>query len=87
MAELSESQRAEVSAGFQRDVSRVREELGALTKAQLRAAVDAVDTWVDDNAVSFNNAFPSPAKAELTNQQKVRILWYVVERRFQTGEP
>lgn len=55
---------------------------GALSKAELRAAVDAIDQWVDDNASSFNSAIPQPARGTLTAKQKAQILMLVVQRRF-----
>lgn len=53
----------------------------AVNKTDLRAAVDAVDTWVDDNTASFNTAIPQPARGALTTLQKSALLCYVVMRR------
>lgn len=54
---------------------------GALTKAQLRAAVDAVDDWVDANASAFNTALPQPFRGAATSAQKAIVLAFVALRR------
>ena len=53
-----------------------------LNKIELRAAVDAVDNWVDANSTSFNSALPVAARTRLTAQQKAKLLLLVVARRF-----
>lgn len=55
--------------------------LGALTKADLRAAVDATDQWIDDNASAFNTALPLAARTNLTAAQKTFLFCYVALRR------
>lgn len=54
----------------------------SLTKAQLRAAVDALDSWVDSNAAAINAAIPQPARSSLTSQQKSFLLALVLQRRY-----
>ena len=53
-----------------------------VTKADLRAAIDAIDTWVDSNAASLNTAIPLPARTSLSASQKAKLLAMVVLRRF-----
>lgn len=53
----------------------------AFTKADLRAALDACDTWVDSNAASFNTALPQPFRGAATAQQKTLLLCFVAMRR------
>ena len=55
----------------------------SIVKTDLRAAVNAIDQWVDDNASAFNTAIPQPARSALTARQKAWLLNYVIERRFQ----
>jgi hypothetical protein len=55
--------------------------LAAVTKPDLRAAVDAADSWIDSNASAFNTALPQPARAQLTAQQKTLLLCWVAMRR------
>lgn len=79
MAALDETNRARVAAQSMRAAG-----LGALTgltKADLRAAVDATDTWVDSNAAAYNTAIPQPARGALTTQQKTLLLCFVAMRR------
>lgn len=54
---------------------------GVLTKADLRAAVNAVDDWADANAVGFNTAIPQPARGAMTSKQKTLLLSYVILKR------
>lgn len=85
MAVLNEADRAGVHADLMRDLSRAREVLGALTKAELRAAVDAADDWAQANAAAFNTALPLPARTVLTAAQKARLLAAVILKRWQAG--
>jgi hypothetical protein len=78
MAALSDDDRKEVWAELMRSLDCP----GAITKTDLRAAVDAADAWVDANAASFNAALPQPARGGLTNRQKSALLTYVVQRRY-----
>jgi hypothetical protein len=84
MALLSDPQRAAVYARLAQDVSAVREPCG-LTKAQLRAALDAADAWADANAAAYNAALPAAARAGLTPAQKARILTYVITKRWEVS--
>jgi len=58
---------------------------GALTKAELRAAIDAADTWANDNQSAYNTALPTPARTVLSTPQKVAVLMFVVAKRYLTG--
>lgn len=82
MAVLSDGERQGLWAAWMREN---RSPVGSLTKAQLRAAVDAIDNWVEDNATSFNQAIPQPARSVLTAKQKIDLFLYVVRRRFEVG--
>ena len=81
MAVLTETDRQEIWAEFQNKSSNIWELLG-LSKADLRAAVDATDQWIEDNQASFNNALPTAAKTALTAKQKVRLFLAVAQKRF-----
>jgi len=52
---------------------------------EVRAAINATDQWMDDNAASFNNALPEPFRTWATSRQKTQLLMLVVLRRFNTG--
>jgi len=56
-----------------------------INKVDLRAAVNAIDVWVDSNTTAFNNAIPQPARGALTTKQKANLLLYVVRRRWEVG--
>ena len=82
MAELTTQERFEVWAEWMVDISITRDSVPNLLKTDLRAAVDALDTWVNDNAVSANNALPTAAKDNLTDAQKAKLLSFVVFKRY-----
>lgn len=52
-----------------------------VTKADLRAAVDATDTWIDSNTSSYNSALPQPFRTAATLPQKTFLFCYVAMRR------
>ncbi len=83
MAVMSDADRA----GARRDVTYDRDWPGTipLIKAEMRAAVDAADDWVDANQVSYNNALPTAAKTQLTAAQKALLLAVVLRKRFGAG--
>jgi len=60
-----------------------RGSLGNFGKQDLRDAIGAIDQWVEDNQASYNQAIPEPCRAELTLKQKVILLMYVVNRRWE----
>ena len=82
MALLSDNDREALTTEAEEKWSRVFESVG-IGRQDLRAAINAVDQWVNDNRVSFNNALPQPAKANLTATQKAKLLMFVVRRRFE----
>lgn len=82
MAALSNQERADINTLFQQQASDTHSSL-AVTKPQLRAAVDAIDQWIDDNATSFNSAIPQPARSALTAKQKAWLFKLVMNRRFE----
>jgi hypothetical protein len=78
---LTTGERAEVNAELQRRFSVDTLPCG-ITKADLRAAVDAVDDWVEANQTAFNLAIPQPARGALSATQKALLLDYVVRKRI-----
>jgi len=82
---MTNGQRAEVFGGLMHEVSRLRLPIGAITKADLLAAVDAADQWASDNAASFNAALPLPARTVLTAPLKARLLAGVILARHTNG--
>lgn len=79
MAVLSEADRAAVHRTYMQDE---RTEHGVLTKADIRAAIDALDVFFDTNAATINAAIPLPARTVLTTAQKSRLVRYVIQKRF-----
>ena len=50
-------------------------------KAELRAAIDATDAWIEANASSFNTALPATFRTNATLVQKTLLFCYVAMRR------
>jgi len=84
MAVLSDADRFAIWKAYMADSGAVRDPL-PLSKVDLRAAVNAIDVWVDSNTAAFNAAIPLPARTSLTTKQKANLLLYVVKRRWEVG--
>lgn len=84
MAVLSTTDRQRVWRVLMRYWSRLREAV-ALSKADLQAAVNATDMWIDDNAASYNQALPSAAQTNLTAAQKVLLFCAIALMRVDPG--
>lgn len=82
MAVLSNGERATLWAGIMSKLSSLREPIG-VSKIDGRAAINAVDQWINDNTASFNAAIPEPARSALTIGQKLRMLKVVINRRWE----
>ena len=80
MAQLSDENRAKVWRGLMRWWSRLHEAM-ALNKADLRAAVDATDNWIETNQATYNNALPEAARNNLTAAQKTLLFCAVALAR------
>lgn len=84
MAVLNDTDRAEVNAELMREISADQQACG-ITKADLRAAINAADDWANANAAAYNTALPQPARGALTATQKARLLLHVVRKRWVKG--
>ncbi len=85
MAVLANNNRKALWAKLMSTLSSRREVHGTLTKADLRAVVDAVDSWIDVNSASFNSALPAKARTELTAKQKAELLMEVIKHRWEVA--
>lgn len=85
MAVLSESDRQALFAEFMRVLENINGSASGLSKADLRAAVNAIDDWNEANQTSFNQAIPQPARSALTAKQKASLQMAVVARRWLVG--
>lgn len=78
MAALPEADRWDVWASWMRE----NLEATGFTKSEMRAAVNAVDDYMEANAGSINSALPTPFRTGASTAQKARLLMLVVARRF-----
>jgi hypothetical protein len=58
----------------------------AITKDDLRAGIDATDSWIDTNSNSYNTALPLAARNGLSAQEKTVLFCIVALRRAGFGE-
>lgn len=84
MATLSTEDRQKVSKGLQRYWSRLFEGMD-FNSIELLAAVNATDTWIDDNQASFNSALPAVAQSNMTLSQKTILFCVVAAMRIGVG--
>ncbi|HIJ72274.1 MAG TPA: hypothetical protein HPP87_13110 [Planctomycetes bacterium] len=85
MAQLSVENRDNIHKEFMLQTSARFEELGALTKPDLKAAVDAIDEWVENNFASFNSAVPQMAREALSAKQKAQLLFMILKKRWEVS--
>jgi hypothetical protein len=52
-----------------------------VVKADIRAAVNDIDAWIEANQAAINTAFPQPFRANMTLQQKTLLFCYVAMKR------
>ena len=57
----------------------------AITKLDLRAAYNALDQWLSDNAATINAAIPQPARGALSASEKARLFAKVIHDRYTKG--
>lgn len=76
---LSLNDRREIWAEWMR----LNRESISVTKQDLRAALDAIDDWIDAQTASFNAAIPLPARTELSAAQKSRLFSMLLAKRFE----
>jgi hypothetical protein len=81
MAELSTEDRQRIWRGLMRYWSNLREVIGVLSKNDVQAAVNATDTWIDDNQAAYNLALPQAARDNLTQLQKTLLFCAVALAR------
>lgn len=77
MAVLSDADRAEVWGEYMR-----RFPVNGLLKSDLRAAVNALDDFMNTNAAAVNNALPAAVRANVTPSGKAAMLMLVIEQRY-----
>lgn len=78
MAVLDATNRLRAANQWMRDQI---EMLAGVTKTDLRAALDATDTWIDGQQANFNAALPTAFRNNATLTQKTLLFCYVAMRR------
>lgn len=57
----------------------------SITKQDIRAAYDAIDTFFSDNAATMNTAIPQPARGAMSTTEKARLFMKVIRDRYVKG--
>lgn len=83
MAVLIDQDRFDLMAEMMRDIAFIS--ASGVTKADLRAAVDAIDSYLNTNASAINSAIPQPARANLSTPIKALLMMFVVQKRYLQG--
>lgn len=78
MAVLTDQQRAEVMAEFMVQAKGPH----TILKPDVRAAVDALDSWYDANAAAANQALPQPARGQMSLTDKALLSNLIVNKRY-----
>jgi len=83
MAVLADQDRFDIWA----EVMRYKDFVSAsgVTKADLRAAVNALDDFLNTNASATNTAIPQPARANLSTPVKALLLMHIIQKRYLKG--
>lgn len=79
---LTNEQRKDVWAGFMKAASQDRDNLGAVSKGDLRDAVDNLDDWLEANQAEINQVLPPSVRQSFSTGLKARLLMFVVEKRY-----
>lgn len=82
MALLSDPDRAAECASLQRAADCP----GTITKADLRAAFNAIDDWWDTTGAALANAaLPLPARTAMSTRQKAKLFTALLRRRYEVS--
>ncbi len=81
---LTNEQRKELWTQFMSESSS-RHDAISVNKNELGDAVDAVDTWIDDNMASYNSTLPQAVQDTFTAKQKVTLLMIVIKKRWEVS--
>lgn len=84
MATLPDADRGRICIGLMRYLSpRIANlPISGLLSTDIKAAVDAADSWVDSNSTSYNNALPQPFRNAAPTGLKSLLLIAVVLMRY-----
>lgn len=77
---LNQAEKDQIHRGLMRYLSDLRDETD-LTKAELVAAVNAVDSWIDSNQGSFNSSLPTAFRTGASAAQKTLLFCVIAAMR------
>lgn len=81
MTELSTADRQRIWRGLMRYWSAEYAPMSNISKTDLQAAVNAADTWIDNNQTGYNTALPDAFRNNATQAQKTVLFCVVAAMR------
>jgi len=85
MADLTDKQREDLWESYMKQVSHLHGTLGNVSKADVRSAIDALDTYIDDEDANINAALPTPFRTEAADNMKSLLLQMLTAARYEAG--
>jgi len=82
---LSEQERDNLSQDYMRTTSRLHSDLGICLKADIRAAIDALDSYIDGEASSIDASLPATFRNEAGDSEKSLLLQMLTATRYTVG--
>ena len=74
---------AQISALFQQIADQCSKDGPVtITKTDIKNAITDINTWIDNNAASFNSAINATARAGLTTSQKAYLLAIIALKKY-----
>lgn len=84
MAALSDEDRAELAAEYNREISNERVACSAV-KSEVRQLFNDLDSYFNTNAAAINQAISADIRNKFTTAEKSRVARMVLQRRFEKG--
>ena len=78
---LSNEERQDILRKVEKKLSRRRDVVN-IGRQDLLNAVNAMDTWIDDNMVGLNGSLTDSVKTGLSLRQKLEMFLMVIENRW-----
>jgi hypothetical protein len=85
MAVLTDPQRAAVWKAFMDAISSRNEEIGSVTKQEIRTAVDATDQYMSDEEAAYGTVLSSNYKLATTKTLRSELYELVADARCKAG--
>ena len=83
MVALTQAQINKIFQDFVNEIIRAAPNTAVtLTKSDIKTAITATNTWIDNNAASYNSALAANVQSSLTSAQKSVLFAYVALKKY-----